>query len=87
MLLTGANARGTVNVGGMQIEPIHLATETSAKVVAALIAARGNPNMTVKKCHENGPNHKFIFNIDDIRRENSKLKKNRQNRTAVQCLH
>ena len=56
----------TFSVSGLKIEPIHLSTETSATIVAALVAARGNADKPVEKVKNFEPEKvKFRFVLQE----------------------
>ena len=53
-------------VTGMRIEPIHLSTETSAAIVAGLVAARGNVDKPVEDVNHYDPEKtKFRFYLQE----------------------
>lgn len=62
----------------MKIEPIHLSTETSATIVAALVAARGNADKPVEKVKNFEPEKvKFRFVLQETDDSNALFRCNR----------
>ena len=49
LLLAGCDPQKTVEVNGLRLKPIHLATETHPSILSSLIASRSNPEEKVEK--------------------------------------